>query len=108
MILGYRISEFVFFWIIFQVIIVKKKNCNKYYNNNTYNLFYFYSKEKLGRYESQTVELVLPSGITVDDIDYFSVYCVSQSVDFGNVRLPATVYNVPPYIPPPVVRFLVL
>jgi len=47
-------------------------------------------------YDKQDIELTLPSDITVNDIDYLSVYCVSFHHLFGYVKIPGNL-NVPEY-----------
>jgi len=47
-------------------------------------------------YDKQDIELTLPSDITVNDIDYLSIYCVSFHHLFGYVKIPNNL-NVPEY-----------
>lgn len=36
----------------------------------------------------QNVAIILPNNLTVDSIDYLSVWCPSRNESFGNVRIP--------------------
>jgi len=54
------------------------------------------SYEVIQGYEKQDIELILPADITVNDIDYLSVYCVSFHHLFGYVKIPKNL-NVPEY-----------
>ena len=53
----------------------------------------------LGHYDGVDIELVLPDNLTLYDIDYLSIWCVTYRHDFGHVLIP------PPkelYLPPAV------
>ncbi|TRY81057.1 hypothetical protein TCAL_09448 [Tigriopus californicus] len=53
------------------------------------------SNEPLKKYGKKTLVVVLPSDITVFDIDWLSIWCVAFFVDFGSIRIPKDL-NVPP------------
>ncbi|XP_015782151.1 protein Skeletor, isoforms B/C [Tetranychus urticae] len=53
------------------------------------------SLEKLHGYSGADIWLRLPRGLTVMDIDWFGLYCITYREDFGNVRVPKNL-NVPP------------
>ncbi|XP_023337627.1 protein Skeletor, isoforms B/C [Eurytemora carolleeae] len=53
------------------------------------------SIEPLRRYSEKTLVIVLPGDLTVFDIDWLSVWCISFFVDFGSIRIPKNL-NVPP------------
>ena len=53
----------------------------------------------LGRYSQQTVVIMLPTGFTVFNIDWLSVWCEMVGVDFGHVMVPDNP-NVPAYTRP--------
>jgi len=47
------------------------------------------SYEVLGHYDGVDIELVLPDNLTVYDIEYLSIWCVTYRHDFGHVRIPS-------------------
>lgn len=57
------------------------------------------SFEKLGEYNDDTITLTLPGDLTIHDIDWISIYCITYAHDFGNVLIPDNL-DVPTYIPP--------
>ncbi|KAH7981933.1 hypothetical protein HPB52_001814 [Rhipicephalus sanguineus] len=52
---------------------------------------------KLTGYVNATVRLTLPGNLTVDDIDWFAVYCITYSETFIQAKIPKGL-NVPPNI----------
>jgi len=51
-------------------------------------------------YEGQDVTLTLPNDLTVFNITWLSMYCITYTHNFGQVNFPAAAQlNVPPYIP---------
>ncbi|XP_074594209.1 protein Skeletor, isoforms B/C-like [Brevipalpus obovatus] len=53
------------------------------------------SLEKIHGYAGADVYLRLPRGLTVMDIDWFGLYCITYREDFGHVKIPKNL-NVPP------------
>ncbi|XP_043188104.1 protein Skeletor, isoforms B/C-like, partial [Amphibalanus amphitrite] len=53
------------------------------------------SMEPLGAYRNQAITLTLPSGVTLDDIQWISIWCRAFSVDFGNLVLPSPISDYP-------------
>nr|XP_033323000.1 protein Skeletor, isoforms B/C isoform X1 [Megalopta genalis]XP_033323001.1 protein Skeletor, isoforms B/C isoform X2 [Megalopta genalis]XP_033323002.1 protein Skeletor, isoforms B/C isoform X1 [Megalopta genalis]XP_033323003.1 protein Skeletor, isoforms B/C isoform X1 [Megalopta genalis]XP_033323005.1 protein Skeletor, isoforms B/C isoform X1 [Megalopta genalis]XP_033323006.1 protein Skeletor, isoforms B/C isoform X1 [Megalopta genalis]XP_033323007.1 protein Skeletor, isoforms B/C isoform len=53
------------------------------------------SLEKLGPYQGQDIEIVLPDHLTVYDIDWLAVWCVEYRHNFGHVMIPKDL-DVPP------------
>lgn len=47
------------------------------------------ASEKLPAYAGETIELELPNGLTLSDVDYLSVWCESATSDFGSVSIDA-------------------
>uniref|UniRef100_A0A131YTZ5 Chitin-binding protein n=1 Tax=Rhipicephalus appendiculatus TaxID=34631 RepID=A0A131YTZ5_RHIAP len=52
---------------------------------------------KLAGYVNATVRLTLPGNLTVDDIDWFAVYCITYTETFIQAKVPKGL-NVPPNI----------
>jgi len=46
------------------------------------------SMDVLGGYTGQDVELILPADLTVNDIDWLSMWCVAFKENFGHVMIP--------------------
>ncbi|XP_037077644.1 LOW QUALITY PROTEIN: protein Skeletor, isoforms B/C-like [Pollicipes pollicipes] len=53
------------------------------------------SVEPLGAYRNKHVTLTLPSGVTLDKVQWVSVWCRAFAVDFGNLVLPRPVSDYP-------------
>ncbi|CAG0886547.1 unnamed protein product, partial [Cyprideis torosa] len=53
------------------------------------------SLERLGAYNDKDIEIQLPKEITVHDIDWLSIYCISYRENFGEVFVPDNLF-VPP------------
>jgi Electron transfer DM13 len=57
------------------------------------------------KYESQDITLTLPGDLTVYDINWLSMWCETDSVEFGHIDIPKDLkdpkdpkdLNVPPY-----------
>lgn len=45
--------------------------------------------ERLPGFSGETVRVELPTGTTINDIDYLSVWCETATQDFGNVKITA-------------------
>lgn len=50
---------------------------------------FYYSTMPLDAFVNRTVTLTLPDDLTLFDFDFFSVWCVTASVNFGEVPIPA-------------------
>lgn len=53
--------------------------------------------QRLKGYATMDLRLTLPGELTVDDIDWFSVYCISYTESFIQAKIPKNL-NVPPHI----------
>lgn len=51
-----------------------------------YKIFYF-SLQKLRGYQGEDIELRLPDDLTVFDIDWFALYCIKFTQNFGHIML---------------------
>ncbi len=50
-------------------------------------------------YSGKDIHLTLPSSITMNDIEYLSLYCFRFTMDFGNVTIPKDINPpLPPYL----------
>lgn len=47
------------------------------------------SSNNLKKYDKKTVYLTLPSGVTFDQVAYFSIWCATANVNFGHVEIPS-------------------
>ena len=47
-----------------------------------------FSAERLSAYTNATIVITLPDEITIHTIDWFSVWCVSVNVSFGELQVP--------------------
>lgn len=56
---------------------------------------------KLLGYSGETVELELPDGKTIADVDYFSIWCEEVGVNFGSVNIVAADLEGVPDLPQP-------
>ncbi|KAG8175030.1 hypothetical protein JTE90_003214 [Oedothorax gibbosus] len=52
------------------------------------------SLKKLHGYQGEDIELRLPEGVTVFDIDWLAMFCIAYQQNFGDVRFPRSL-NVP-------------
>lgn len=46
------------------------------------------SFDNLNAYSGQSINVTLPEGTTVDDIDYFGIWCIQYKHNFGYVDIP--------------------
>ncbi|XP_037092885.1 protein Skeletor, isoforms B/C-like [Pollicipes pollicipes] len=53
------------------------------------------STKPLGAYKNKHVTLTLPNGVTMDKVQWVSVWCKAYSVDFGNIIMPRPVTDYP-------------
>ncbi|XP_043207358.1 protein Skeletor, isoforms D/E-like [Amphibalanus amphitrite] len=51
--------------------------------------------EPLKAYRNKDITLTLPNGVTMDKVQWVSVWCKAYSVDFGNIILPRPVTDYP-------------
>lgn len=54
-----------------------------------------YSLRKIHGYRGKDITLRLPDNITIFDIDWFALYCITYRENFGHVNIPKSL-NVPP------------
>lgn len=57
---------------------------------------YICSLDVLNGYEGEDIELKLPDDLTVYDIEWLSVWCITYKHNFGHVKIPKHDLNVPP------------
>lgn len=51
-------------------------------------IIFFYSCDRLGEYKGEDIMITLPGDMKFTDYDYFTVYCIRFSHNFGYVRIP--------------------
>ena len=47
-------------------------------------------------YQGEDIEIQLPGNLTMNDIDWLSVWCIRYKHNFGHVFIPKDLNNIPP------------
>ncbi len=78
--------------------VTAKGRINLRYSYNHSCMYYLNigSLDVLNGYEGEDIELKLPDDLTVYDIEWLSVWCITYKHDFGHVKIPKHDLNVPP------------
>ncbi|RWS23194.1 Protein Skeletor:-like isoforms D/E, partial [Leptotrombidium deliense] len=58
-----------------------------------HNFFIEFSLEKLHGYKGEDITLHLPGDLTIKDIDWFSLYCIRFSENFGHIKIRRSIKN---------------